>query len=417
PIAVTAMGAPVTGISAVLTTDDPYITVLHDSVTLPDLLSGETAWCLGDGFRLEADPATPEQHSAEMHLHFDADQDLCCADDVFSITVQSFLELCPAFIEKFNVDPEWDIENSIPGGWEFGEPMSGPMSAYTGIYVYGTNLAGNYPDNGLFTLTSTSFDCTFLTDSELHIYRWLANEHDFDEAFIRLSTNGTSWTTLWSGYTQDPGWTELVYDVAGMVDGEDSVFLQFQLESDYTINLPGFYIDDVFFCGSYNGPMLPTFIPSPTPSWTPTMTPTITTTPGPSATPTITPTPSSTTPSPTPAGNEFTIDLLMNDDLFETGEPFLLVFEARCFCPHLILNRYIVLDVYGTYFFWPRWRQTEDYDRQIYDFGDHRYDTILTFTWPPEAGEADDLFFHAGCLDAVSGALVGNVVSISFGYR
>lgn len=447
PVALTAAGAGVTGITTLLSTTDPYLTIVSAEVSFPDLFPGVTAWCEGTGFVLSASATTPENHRADLTLTFSADQELCIPADNFSVIVRSYLELCPALMEAFNSDPDWDIFNSQPGGWEFGVPHSGPGSPYSGQNVYGTNLSGNYYDGATYRLTSTPFDCSDLTETELHLWRWLYNETNYDRAYIKISNDGSSWTTLWNGFSQDETWQEMVFDVSGQADGEPSVYLRFELTSDGSITHPGFYLDDVYFCGLFQGPLPPTYIPSPTPTWTPTLTPSPSSTATPTATwtvtltappttpptatpydtpifsstptgaPTLTPTPTEAPATPTPIIPNLTVILHLNDDLFEQNEPFVLVYEGLRSGPRIAVDRYIILDVFGTYYFWPSWEQNLDSDRRVYNHGDHRYETILSFTWPTGAGQAENLAFYCGCLEVGTQTLASNITDVRFSFR
>jgi hypothetical protein len=85
-------------------------------------------------------------------------------------------ELELAILFPFDSDPGW----STLGQWAFGPPTGGgshnhdPLAAYTGQFVYGYNLAGDYTNNLLAAdLTTPAFDFTGISNVELRFWRWL----------------------------------------------------------------------------------------------------------------------------------------------------------------------------------------------------------------------------------------------------
>jgi hypothetical protein len=152
-------------------------------------------------------------------------------------------------------DPGWQVDNTGPGGWEFGPPQgdggsTGPAVAPTGTNVYGTNLAGDYGDYGEYVLTTESFDLTGLRHSDLRFQEWLDNEAGFDIAKIEISTDGgQSWTEAWSGFEYGDGWKLRRLDVSSLADREEDVRFRFRLETDASTTRSGSYIDDLQICG------------------------------------------------------------------------------------------------------------------------------------------------------------------------
>ena len=245
-----APGLGVTGISATISTSDPYITIIDDTAEFPDIPSGGSAESLEPHFRISADENTPEGHIAEFTITFSANEQLCVYQDTFEIRVTSYVYICPVLEETLDEDPNWDIQNSGGGGWEFGHPTVGPNSGHTGDYVYGTNLDGNYENNGTYILTSTPFDCTNIENAELHFYRWLHNESGYDTAYVKVSNDNVNWTIVWSGYANDSDWQEVSYDISEVADHQENVYIRFELHTDVYITYEGFYIDDIEICGN-----------------------------------------------------------------------------------------------------------------------------------------------------------------------
>lgn len=125
-------------------------------------------------------------------------------------------------------------------------------------------------------------------------------------------------------------------------------------------------------------------VPTPTPPEEPTASPSPTATPvpEPTSTPTVT--------------VDYEFNLSLSGDFFTTGDEFLL--EASCTNPWQTLEKlslYIILDVYGVYYFHPSW--TTEPDRAEIDLPHGMTSlTILHFTWPDVSGHAEDLALWGG---------------------
>jgi len=138
---------------------------------------------------------------------------------------------------------------------------------------------------------------------------------------------------------------------------------------------------------------------------TPTITPTPTVTPMPTCTPTV-------TPRPDPG-----VDLFLNSSRFTGGDPFRL----RAFCtgaPGIDdADLYVLLDVYGHFWFWPGWTKAISLKRIPLAPDRVTPVFILDFIWPDgDHGAADGLLFHGAMTRPGTYDFIGNVVSVSFGF-
>jgi len=158
------------------------------------------------------------------------------------------------FEETMDSNPGWTTE----GQWAWGTPTGGggqygnpdPTSGHTGSNVYGYNLSGDYANNMSEThLTTGPIDCTGREQVTLSFWRWLGVETPYyDHAYLRVSTNGSSWTTIWenSGETTDSEWNEIVYDISAIADGQPTLYLRWtQGTTDGSWQYCGWNIDDV----------------------------------------------------------------------------------------------------------------------------------------------------------------------------
>ncbi len=158
-----------------------------------------------------------------------------------------------------DTDPGWTEE----GLWDFGQPTGGegssgspdPIAGFTGDHVVGYNLNGDYEDNlSVQYLTSTAFDCSRYTNVTLKFKRWLGIESSsYDHANLQISTNGTTWSTVWehSGSSLLGGeWVPCQYDISSIADRQFVVYLRWGMgATDPSATYCGWNIDDVELFG------------------------------------------------------------------------------------------------------------------------------------------------------------------------
>ncbi len=158
-----------------------------------------------------------------------------------------------------DTDPGWTTE----GQWAFGQPTGqggsygnpDPTSGHTGTNVYGYNLNGDYQANVTERhLTTIALDCSDVTGTTLKFWRWLGVEkNSYDHAYVRVSNNGTSWTTIWENgddYIEDDSWTLHEFDISAYADNQSTVYIRWTMGSvDTSWQYCGWNIDDIEIWG------------------------------------------------------------------------------------------------------------------------------------------------------------------------
>ncbi|HPQ39477.1 MAG TPA: hypothetical protein PLV45_03815 [bacterium] len=92
--------------------------------------------------------------------------------------------------------------------------------------------------------------------------------------------------------------------------------------------------------------------------------------------------------------------LVLEDDFLTYGDWFFLSRTCEYFgAEEVILDEYIIFDVYGSFWFWPSWTQIPDRVSQDLKPGDFNTETILDFQWPANAGSGSGLAFWGGLLN------------------
>ena len=174
------------------------------------------------------------------------------------------------FSDDFDPSPEsgW-THGAISGSdsWATDEPQGGrgdsgggsadPNTDYTSSNtdnnVYGQGLnsgsgdgVGGYYDNSNEYLQTPSIDCSNFTSVILKFYRWANFENNYDEAYVEVSTDGSSWTDLGEPqYPQDNSWTYVEIDISSIADGESTVYVRWRSNSDGSVTYSGWNLDDV----------------------------------------------------------------------------------------------------------------------------------------------------------------------------
>jgi len=173
----------------------------------------------------------------------------------------------PVTIHAFplDTDPGWTRQ----GQWQFGRPLGSggdPSSGYTGTNVFGYNLSGQYSNNmPTYYLTTPSLNCAGYENVRLRFRRWLGVESaSFDHAAIQISTNGTTWTDVWShtgSSFSDTSWQLADYDISAVADGRTNVYLRWSMgPTDGSVTYGGWNIDDVTIVGSLAEPDVHHFV-------------------------------------------------------------------------------------------------------------------------------------------------------------
>ena len=173
-------------------------------------------------------------------------------------TIGQFSVAIPVPIYSANMDsnPDWTLDAglTLDARWAYGAPNyspgSGPTSGYTGTNILAVNLSGNYAKGlSLKYATTPVINASGTTSLTLSFRRWLGLKSK-DTAKIEVSTNGSTWTPVWSttAAVADSGWQLMTYALPGSVVGSSTLQLRWGLSSDSKgspTTAIGWNIDDV----------------------------------------------------------------------------------------------------------------------------------------------------------------------------
>ena len=93
-------------------------------------------------------------------------------------------------------------------------------------------------------------------------------------------------------------------------------------------------------------------------------------------------------------------DLYMPDKFLTPGERFQLI--RHCGNQSMTgvwIDEYVFLEVMGSYWFWPAWFETLDFETWFIPAESEFHDIHLDFVWPEDTGSFQNLRFWGGFLD------------------
>jgi hypothetical protein len=91
---------------------------------------------------------------------------------------------------------------------------------------------------------TTSIDLTGYENCELSWWQRGETESNFDEAEVDISTNGSTWTNIYSEYIDTGPWEQETVDISAY-DEESTVYLRYKINGDSSVCYDGWYVDDI----------------------------------------------------------------------------------------------------------------------------------------------------------------------------
>ncbi len=153
---------------------------------------------------------------------------------------------------------EWGVATASSGCSGTQDPAT-DNSPSSDNYIIGYDIGGCYLNSIPETsVTSPAFDCSAFNFVFIDFYRWLGVESaTWDHASIRVSTDGSTWTTVWDhtgSSFADTSWTHFNYDISSIAGGQSAVQVRFVMGvSDSSVVYCGWNIDDFSIIGGTEG--------------------------------------------------------------------------------------------------------------------------------------------------------------------
>jgi hypothetical protein len=175
--------------------------------------------------------------------------------------------LCARTIYSANMDVApagWTLEDAWAHGTPSGVDTAGlddfgePAAGYTGTKILGYRLASPYYIGAYSSgyATTVAINCAGYTNVALRFHAWLGiwGSGYGDHADIEVSTNGTTWATVWASSSGDPNgcWTERRYNISAWANNQPTVYVRWRMEAgQYGSQYAhvGWNIDDFYVYG------------------------------------------------------------------------------------------------------------------------------------------------------------------------
>ncbi|HLO02177.1 MAG TPA: S8 family serine peptidase [Symbiobacteriaceae bacterium] len=160
---------------------------------------------------------------------------------LYTVAVSSGLQ--PGWSTDLETEPAGWYHDGTNDPWEWGAPTSGPGSAHSGSKLWATKLGGNYPDGTNAMLALPPLDLTTSTHATIEFWHWYDFETGWDSGDLWVIDQANEAHPIDSFTGSSDGWHKVTVDLSEYA-GQRVIFL-FNMVSDGSVNMPGWYIDDI----------------------------------------------------------------------------------------------------------------------------------------------------------------------------
>ena len=222
-----------TGITATLSTTDPYITINSNSSSYPDVVIGDIT-STSTPYSIDINSNCPDPHLAELLLN------ITSGSYSETDTIPFMVTSSPGFQDDMESGQESWTHSGLNDEWHLTTHRSNSSSHSWYCGIEGNWQYGNEIDASLVTPFFVVAQGT-----HLRFYQYYSTETNYDYGYIDID-NGSGW---WMTVDEINGlhnyWSEATYNLAGY-DGQ-TVRVRFRFISDPNTVSEGWYVDDVSF--------------------------------------------------------------------------------------------------------------------------------------------------------------------------
>lgn len=123
-----------------------------------------------------------------------------------------------------------------------------------GISAGTGNGVGGYNNSSTEWLKTPAINCSSISNTTLSFWRYANFEPTWDEAYVKISTDNTNWTTLPEpDYPTDDHWVQRIINISQYADGQPTVYIRWISVSDGSQTYSGWNIDDIKITGVTTG--------------------------------------------------------------------------------------------------------------------------------------------------------------------
>lgn len=160
--------------------------------------------------------------------------------DVYQILVKSSVTL--GYEMDFETVPYGWVSYGDNDTWEWGKPVSGPQSAFSGDNVYATNLDGDYKNNSNMSLMMPPIALPE-GDSYLQFKHWHKFADKADIGQVLISTDKENWEPLNIIDGSSNSWKDAQVKLSSFAG--NTIYIAFHMQSSSSVTSDGWYLDDV----------------------------------------------------------------------------------------------------------------------------------------------------------------------------
>lgn len=228
-----------TGVSAVLSTSDPYVTVTTPGASFADITRGDIAYS-ATPFVIRVDAGCPSPHLAMMSLAVTA-----AGGYTSTSTFPLNITFNPGYYDSMEAGVNGWTHSGIRDGWH---QTTHRNTSPTHSWYCGIENSWQYNNECDARLMTPWF--TVADGGVMSFRHWYASEADFDYIVVEIDNGSGRWAQLgiWDG--TGPGWEPIEYDLAERAGQTTQV--RFRFISDGSVTAEGWYIDD-FWCSPVSG--------------------------------------------------------------------------------------------------------------------------------------------------------------------
>lgn len=162
----------------------------------------------------------------------------------YSLEVSSGVK--PGYTQNFETDSTGFTTGGAGNTWAWGKPVSGPGKAHSGEKVFATNLTGTYSSAANSYLLAPPIDLTNSSQGALLSFKqWYDLENNVDKGTVYIASESSQYAfTPYATFTgTSNGWKTQYIDLRPFAG--QSVYVQFGLTSDNSVQKAGWYLDDI----------------------------------------------------------------------------------------------------------------------------------------------------------------------------
>ena len=226
--------AGATGVSAVLSTSDPYATVTTPGAGFADIARGGSGYSLTP-FQIDVASGCPDPYLATLNLA------VTSGGHVDNASFPLNIATAPGFSDGMESGTNGWTHGGIQDQWH---QTTHRFHWGSSSWYCGTEGGWQYTSENDASLITPYF--TLGNQTNVGFFHYDTTERNFDYSLVEINNGSDFWSQLgsYTGFTH--GWQQVEYAVPDYLG--QTVRVRFRFLSDYNVTAEGWYVDD-FYAG------------------------------------------------------------------------------------------------------------------------------------------------------------------------